>query len=114
MQNEDKTLNMGYASQPSTAGIPRDFINHDKVKIILCSILESFGYEEQMAICYFHLAGISIGEISQATELSESHVESALALYVERLEEKLNFLKKSIPFDEGDLLPISEMLVQEL
>jgi len=93
--------------------IPRAFINHSKVKHLLCEMIENFGYEERQAIYYFCFLDVSVSEISKVTELTESHIISVLSLYSERLECKINFFKKAMPCNVDDVLPVSEILLQE-
>jgi len=94
--------------------IPRAFVNHTKIKYVLCCTIEDFGYEEKEAIGFFCYLGAPISEISEATGLSQNHIESVICLYSERLATKLDIFKKALPYDTNDLLPVSEILSLEL
>jgi len=89
--------------------IPKVFIEHPRVKYELRDTIEAFNVEEQEAICLYCLLDMPISEITEATELSQTHVVSVLILYSERLKFKLGVFKKAMPYNASDLLSISEM-----
>ena len=93
--------------------IPRAFINHVKVRHILCDTIEDFSHEEREAISAYCILEWPISEISEATKLTENHVVSVLGLYFERLESKLSLFKKALPYNDNDLLQVSEILFLE-
>jgi len=94
--------------------IPRTFINHDRVRLLLYHLVDEFDYEERQALYFYcYLDDVSVSEIAEKVELSQLHVLSVLTLYSERLTSKLNFLKKAVPYDANDLLPVSEILVEQ-
>ena len=92
-------------------GIPKAFIKRVKIKLVLCHTAEEFGYEEQQALYLYCFLKTPIEEIAEKVGLSQNHVKSVLVLYSERLANKLNLFKKAIPYDAGDLLPVSEIIV---
>jgi len=92
--------------------IPSAFIKRDKIKRVLCHTAEEFGHEEQQALYLYCFLKTSISEIAEKVGLSQNHVKSVLALYSERLVNKLALFKKTIPYDDNDVLPISEILLQ--
>ena len=91
--------------------IPRAFINHEKVKHVLCSTIEDFDYEEQQAIYFFCFMGLPTKAISKAVKLTETHVVSVIGLYAERLASKLCLFKKALPYNADDMLQVSEILL---
>jgi len=92
--------------------VPRAFINHAKVKLILFHAAEGFDVEEQQALYFYCFLDAPINEIAGRVGLSQSHVVSVLGLYSERLATQLNLFKKVLPYDSSDLLPISEVLLK--
>jgi len=93
--------------------VPRAFITQGKVKLVLCHTVKDFGYEEKQAIYFYCFLNKPIGEIAEKVGLSQAHVVSVLGLYSERLTNKLDLFKKAIPYDPDDLLPVSEILLQD-
>ena len=94
--------------------VPRAFVTHPKIKYAVYCLIEGFGYEEQQAIGYFYyLDDVSIKEIAEKTELTENRVLSSIGLYAERLEAKLEFFKRILPYDTSDVLPITEILFHD-
>jgi len=93
--------------------IPKAFIENDDVRFVLCNLITDFEHEEKQAIYYYSVLDATIDEIAKSIELSPAHVASALGLYSERLASKLKFFKKIMPYNEGDLLSISEILFLE-
>jgi len=93
--------------------IPKAFIKNDDSRWVLCDIISSFGFEEKQAIYYCCVLDVTVEDVAQRIELSPNHVASVLGLYWERLESMLRFLKKIMPYDKDDLLPISEILFLE-
>lgn len=95
--------------------VPRAFTDHPKVKYAIYCIIENFGHEEQQAIGYFYYVGdASIKEIAERTKLTENRVLGAVCLYAERLEAKLNFFKKTLLYDENDVLQITDILFHDV
>ena len=95
--------------------VPRAFVTHPKIKYAVYCLIEGFGYEEQQAIGYFYyLTDASIKEIAEKTELTENRVSSSICLYAERLEAKLELFKRILPYDTGDVLPITEILFHDV
>ena len=93
--------------------IPKAFMQNDDAKWVLCDVINDFHYEEKQAIYYFCVLDVTIEDVAEKIELSPNHVASTLGLYSERLESKLCFFRKIMPYDENDLLPIGEMLFLE-
>ena len=93
--------------------VPRAFINHDKIKTILCHTAEEFGHEEQLALYFYCYLNASISEISEKVGLSQNHIASVIGLYSERLTSQLNLFKKAMPYDADDTLPVSEILIPQ-
>ncbi|MCL2392644.1 MAG: hypothetical protein FWC66_08605 [Oscillospiraceae bacterium] len=92
--------------------IPSAFIKRDKIKLVLCHTAEEFGHEEQQALYLYCFLQIPVSEIAEKVDLSQNHVKSVLALYLERLTKKLDLFKKALPYDADDVLPVSEILLQ--
>jgi len=90
--------------------IPKAFIKNDDTRWILCDVINDFRHEEKQAIYYCCVLDVTIEDVAKKIALSPNHVASALGLYSERLESKLCFFRKIMPYDENDLLPIGEML----
>jgi len=90
--------------------IPSAFIDHEDVKFVLNDTINHFHHDEREAIFFHCVLGADVDDISEATCLTPSHVVSALNLYAERLESKLCFFKKFVPFDNAQSLPASELL----
>ena len=93
--------------------VPDVFINHDKVRHVLCHTIEGFGFEEQKAIYLYCFLGLSVNEIAILTKMSTDYVTSVLTLYSERLGFKLDVFKKAIPYNVSDVQPVSEILALE-
>jgi len=91
--------------------IPRAFIHHDDVKVVLNDTINTFHHDEQEAIIFHCVLGAAVNEIAQVTQLTPGHVVSALTLYAERLESKLRFFKKFVPHNADESLPASEILL---
>jgi len=100
-------------SRLKKTNIPRAFIQNDDTRWVLCDIISDFNYEEKQAIYYCCVLDVTVEDVAERIELSPNHVASALGLYSERLESKLRFFKKIVPYDENDLLPICEILFLE-
>ena len=90
--------------------VPRAFVNHANIKLVLLHTAEDFGFEEQQAIYFYSLLDAPISEIADKTGLSQNHVTCVLKLYSERLASKLDLFKRAVPYDANDLLPVSEIL----
>jgi len=93
--------------------VPRVFINHARIKLILCHTAEEFGHEEQQALYFYCYLGASISEISEKVGLSQNHVASVLGLYSERLTSQLNLFKRAMSYDASDVLSVSEILIPQ-
>ena len=91
--------------------IPRAFVNHSNAKLILCDTVEGFGFEEQQAIYFYCFLNEPISNIAEKVGLTQAHVASVLGLYSARLTGKLDLFKKALPYDEDDLLHVSELLL---
>jgi len=100
-----------YLLQLPAPQIPQAFATHPKIMQILNETVYEFNHEEQQAIYYYHFTGLSPGVISRVVDLSEDHVVSALVLYAERLNMKIDLFKKVEPYDESEMLPINEILL---
>ena len=72
--------------------------------------IDRFGCEEGEAIYIYFTLGLPVSDIAKLTKLSPNHVAGTLMLYSERLAEKLNIFKRVIPYNENDMLQVSEML----
>ncbi|MCL2365169.1 MAG: hypothetical protein FWC71_10955 [Defluviitaleaceae bacterium] len=94
--------------------IPSAFINHADVRFVLDSTIEGFPCEEREAIFFFHVLGKAVTEIAKVTCLSPQHIVSALTLYAERMESRLHFFKKFIPYDDDQLLSAGEILFLDM
>ncbi|MCL1787903.1 MAG: hypothetical protein FWG38_07925 [Defluviitaleaceae bacterium] len=94
--------------------IPKAFIHHDKAKHVLYHVIEGFNYEEQMAIGVYYFLNLSISEIAQVTGLSKERVTNVISLYAARLEDKLSLFRKALPYNENDVLQVSDILFQEV
>jgi hypothetical protein len=90
--------------------IPRAFVRHDDVKFVLNETIKQFHHEEKEAIFFYCVLGADVNDISEVTSLTPKHVVSALNLYAERLESKLCFFKKFVPYSREESLPVSELL----
>ena len=90
--------------------IPKSFINHARIRSVLCHTIEEFAFEEQVAVYWYCFLALPISEIAELTELSQDHVAGALTLYSQRLSMKLNLFKKALHYDADDALPVSEIL----
>jgi len=80
---------------------------------VLSHTIESFGCEEQEAIYVYCILDLPVSDIAKLTELSPNHVANTLMLYSERLAAKLSIFKRAVPYNESDMLPVSEMLLAE-
>jgi len=90
--------------------IPRSFINHADIRVVLDATLDDFGHEEKEAIFFFCALGAPVQDISTVTQLAPAHVVSTLNLYAARLESKLHFFKKFMPHNDTELLQAGEYL----
>jgi len=99
--------------QLKKTSIPRAFIKNDDARWVLSDIISDFSFEEKQAIYYSCVSNATVEDVAEKIELSPTHVASVLTLYLERLAHKLDFFKKFLPYDETDLLPISEILFLE-
>jgi len=95
--------------------IPRAFVAHSKLKYAVYHIIEDFGHEEQQAIGYFYyLNDATIKDIAEKTELTENRVLGSICLYAERLESRLKFFKKLLPYDPDDVVQITDVLFHDV
>ena len=95
--------------------VPRAFVTHPKIKYEVYSIIEHFDREEQQAIGYFYyIDNVSIKEIAERTELTENRVLGSICLYAERLEAKLEFFKRILPYDKNDVLQMTDILFHDV
>ena len=99
-----------FPMKPEMPKVPRAFMNHAEIKLILSHTSAEFGFEEQQALYFYCFLNAPINEISQKVGLSQNHVASVLGLYSERLTNQLDLFKKAVPYDANDLLPVSEVL----
>ena len=109
-QNHAERHNPTPKQQINMPQIPRAFINHDDVKIVLNDTINQFHHEEKEAIFFYCVLGATINDISEVTRLTPGHIVSALNLYAQRLESKLCFFKKFVPHNNDESLPASEIL----
>ena len=93
--------------------IPEAFIKHHKVKHVFFHIIDDFDYEEKVAIYFYCFENLPISQISGLTKLSQNHVASTLNLYSEKLVEKVQFFKETMPFNADELLTVREILLPE-
>jgi len=91
--------------------IPRAFSLHHKIMEVLYATVEEFNPEEQQAIYYHYYLELSPRTISKTLELTEQHVISALGLYAERLANRINLFKRTMPHDDNDMMQASEILL---
>lgn len=95
--------------------IPRAFVIHPRLKYTVYCIIEQFGHEEQQAIGYFYYEdNASIKDIARITELTENRVLGAICLYAERLNARLEFCKRVLPYDANDVLQITDILFHDV
>jgi len=94
--------------------VPRVFIEHPKIKYVLYHTIDEFDFEEKEAIYFYCILDLPISEIAKIIGISQNHVASALGLYSERLNFKLDVFKKAISYDTNDVLHVSEVLFLEL
>ena len=113
MQNNNERHSLQFPMQLKVPEIPKAFTQHKNVMMILCSTIEEFGHEEQQALYYYCYLRVPICDIAKKVGLSQGHVASVLGLYLERLTNQLDFFKKAVPYDNSDLLPVSEILSLE-
>jgi len=99
--------------QIKKTSIPTAFIKNDDSRWVLYDIISDFKHEEKQVIYYCSVFDATIEEVAEKIELSPFHVASTLGLYSERLESKLRFFKMIMPYDENDLLSVSELLFFE-
>ena len=90
--------------------IPKAYITDTDTHIILRALMDDFDFEEKQALYYYVNIDSSIEEIAQISGLSCTHVVSILNLYRERLEYKLDFLKKVKPHEADEMLPLCILL----
>jgi len=102
---------MAYTVSFNAPSIPGVFGMQGKVLQILQAVIDDFGFEEQQAIYFYYHMDLPLGDIAAAVGLSKRHVAAVLGLYAERLSGKLELLKKAMTFEEGDDLPISDILI---
>ena len=93
--------------------IPSAFINHADIRFVLDETIQGFHHEEREAIFFFYVLDAAVSDISSVTHLMPGHVASVVNLYAERLESKLCFFKKFVPYNDDELLPASEILFME-
>ena len=91
--------------------IPRSFSLHHKIMEVLCATVEDFSFEEQQAIYYHYHLDLSPQTIARVLELTEHHVESALGLYAERLTTRIDLFKRTLSYDDNDMMPTHEILL---
>ena len=91
--------------------IPRAFAKHGGILQILCATVDEFAYDEQCAIHYHHFMNLPTWAIANAVQLSEGHVNSAIALFAARLNEKVDFFKTVQPHDQNDYIPVRDILL---
>jgi len=93
--------------------VPRSFADHADFQVILNVTLNEFQHDEKEAIIFFCTLGAEIEDISVVTQLEPAHIVSTLNLYAARLESKVNFFKKFMPYNEAELLQAGEYLFME-
>ena len=99
--------------QLKEVSIPRAFIKNDDTRWVLCDLISDLQHEEKQAIYYSCVSDATLEDVAQKIELSTIHVASVLTLYMERLTCKLDFFKRIVQYDEGDMLSVSELLFPE-
>ncbi|MCL2363364.1 MAG: hypothetical protein FWC71_01735 [Defluviitaleaceae bacterium] len=102
---------MEYLLQLPAPQIPQAFAMHPKIMQILHETVYEFNHEEQQAIYYYHFTGLSPRAIARVVELTEDHVVSALVLYAQRLNMKIDLFKKVEPYDESEMMQVDEILL---
>ena len=120
----DSNINVNNGRQPPESvvmhlnrkpTVPRAFVTHHKIKYVVYSLIEHFDREEQQAIGYFYyIDDVSIKDIAERTELTENRVLGSICLYAERLEAKLEFFKRILPYDTNDVLQITDILFHDV
>ena len=93
--------------------IPSAFMDDDDVRFVLSETLKSFQFEEQEAIFFFFVLDAAVQDIAMTTQLMPGHVASVINLYTERLDSRLRFFKRFIPYDHDNILPASDFLLME-
>jgi len=93
--------------------IPKAFLESLDSRVMLCSVIEKFTFEEKQVVYYCSIFDTTVEEISERVELSPDHVIGTLLLYAERLEARLDFFKRVMQYDENDVLPLEEMLFMQ-
>ena len=101
---------MNADTQTYIPAIPRAFIKHNDVKLVLNDTINDFHHDEKEAIFFYCVLGVEVNDISEVTRLTPGHVVSALNLYAQRLESRLCFFKKFVPHNDAESLPASEIL----
>jgi len=102
---------MAYTVTFNAPSIPKVFVMQGKVLQLLQAVIDDFDFEEQQAIYFYYHMDLALGDIAGAVGLSEQHVAAVLGLYTERLSGRLELLKKAMTFEEGDSLPIRDILI---
>ena len=90
--------------------IPRAFTESPKILQVLETTLYQFNYEEQSAIYLYHVSKTPIKEIAELTKLKQGHVKCTLALYLNRLELKLNVFEQAVSYNPSDTVSVGELL----
>jgi len=93
--------------------IPKVFLEHPKIKYLFHGLIDQFNFEEKRAIYFYYFSDKGIDEIIAVTDMTFTHVESVLQLYTERLEAKVKFFKKILPYNSNDQFSVSELLFSE-
>ncbi|MCL1788540.1 MAG: hypothetical protein FWG38_11185 [Defluviitaleaceae bacterium] len=93
--------------------IPKAFIDNDRIRQVLCYTASEFNYEEKRAIFLYCVVKLSIDEIATHVELPIPHVVSALVLYAQRLNFKLDVFKKAVPYDKAKQLSVMDLFERE-
>jgi len=114
-RNNDSQLQEASIHLNKKLVVPRAYVTHSKVKYMVYHTIEMFSHEEKQAIGFFYnLDEMSIKDIAEKTELTENRVLSAICLYEERLQAKLNLFKKTLPYDASDVLEVGDILLHDI
>ena len=92
--------------------IPKALLEHPKARYVLYNTIESFEFEEQMAIYLYNILDLPVSEIGSSLSLSQEHVISILTICAERLAFKVDVFKKAVPYTD-EIVHISEVFALE-
>jgi len=102
-----------YAVDRYKPKVPSAFMAHDDIRFVLNETIEGFHPDEKEAIFFFYILDATIHDIAKTTRLMPGHVVSVLNLYAERLESKLCFFKKFVPYNDNESLPADAILFMD-